>query len=78
MEASASLICEIDSSIDVSQGWAQVDVLKQLGATIKSEGVDGRVVEINGITYCEGLLEGVIREVDKQLLLRAKNGLIDE
>lgn len=63
-DAAAKLVLEIPAHIDVCCDWAQLPLLEELGAVVKSDSDDGRVVELDGVTYCEGLLEGEILRCD--------------
>lgn len=59
----ALLVLEIDVKIVAVEGWPSMDLLRVLGAKIKNETIDGRVIEIGGMTYCEGLLEGEVQKL---------------
>lgn len=63
-DAGATLVQEIPPHINVRCDWAQLPLLEALGGVVKSDADSGRVVELNGVTYCEGLLEGEILRAD--------------
>ena len=61
-EAWAEEILQIPDHISCKSGWPDHDLLVSLGAKFLHDD-DIRVVEINGKTYCEGMLESEIKEI---------------
>ncbi len=65
-DAAAEMILEMPGGIATDVGWPSEDVLRSCGAGILDEG-GARVVKIGDRTFCEGLLESTIRELDDDM-----------
>ena len=61
-DAWAEEILQIPDHIPCKKGWPDHDLLVSLGGKFLSKD-DIRVIEINGRTFCEGTLEGEIKEI---------------
>lgn len=62
-DAVAEWVLDIPKDIPAEKGWPPDKLLKDLGAVYLQDDFT-RVVELSGRTYCEGLLESIIRSVD--------------
>lgn len=64
--AEAEEIMAIPEELEAEPGWPSEELLLALGARYKrNDGI--RVVEIDGRTYCEGMLENTLRTLDDDL-----------
>lgn len=64
--AFALLVCTVNIS-EAGADWADHALLESLGAEIQ-EMDSGRVVQLLGETYAEGMLDGIIRQCDAAVL----------
>jgi hypothetical protein len=62
-DATAEMIMEMPEGVTVQTGWPSDEVLLSCGADIVSD-APARVVRIGERTFCEGLMESLIRELD--------------
>jgi len=65
-EAVAEFVLEIPENMDAEAGWPSEDLLLSLGA--KYIRTNPRVIELNGRTFAEGLMESLIEEADDIML----------
>lgn len=61
-DAAAQEVLSIPSEIATEPGWPDEDLLLAVGARYLHSD-QTRVVEINGRTYCEGMLEATLNEL---------------
>ena len=64
-EASAEEILTIPSDLNPESGWPTDELIHDLGGVFVSQ-EHPRIVQLNNRKYCEGLLEGIIRELDDE------------
>jgi hypothetical protein len=62
-DAEAEEILEIPGTVPAEPGWPSEELLEAIGARYIETGAT-RVVELNGRTFCEGMLEETIRSLD--------------
>jgi hypothetical protein len=75
-EASAEEILTIPSDLNPEPGWPTDELIHDLGGVFVSQ-EHPRIVQLNNKKYCEGLLEGIIREIDDKLDLEDSDQLSD-
>lgn len=61
-DARAKLVTAIPAGLEAEPGWPSEELLCALGARYLSK-ESPMVVELNGRTFCEGLLQSLINEV---------------
>jgi len=64
-EASAEEIMPIPNDFHPVEGWPSDELIQDLGGVFLSQ-EHPRMVQLNNRKYCEGLLEGIIRELDDE------------
>jgi len=72
-DATAEEVLIIPDGYPAETGWPSGELLVALGGTFIS-GEGARIVEINGRKYCEGLLEGNIRELADDVFEKQGSG----
>jgi len=67
-DAEAEFVSDIPDDLQegLERGWAEIELLRALGATFISEH-PSNVVELNGRQYCQGMLDGIIMELNDDL-----------
>jgi hypothetical protein len=76
-DATAEEILEIPEKMHVETGWPSNEILSALGAKFVLTGL-GRVVEIGGRKFCEGMMEETIMTLNDDMFELIGRGLVNK